>query len=181
MMQQSGAMMLEVPAVADAAALSACAQRIFCDTFAHMNYPPADLATFLEWAMGVDAYARLIADPAYALRIVRGADGAIVGFVKGGPNDLPLPDGDPLPAQTWELHQLYLDRSAQGSGIADAMMTFVEQEARARGTVALYLSVWVDNERAKRFYARHGFVEVGKNPFHVGSVVDDDRVWRKWL
>ena len=62
-----------VPTLADAAELSACAQRIFCDTFAHMNYPPDDLATFLEQAMGVEAYARQIADSAYALRIVRGA------------------------------------------------------------------------------------------------------------
>lgn len=170
-----------VPTLADAAELSACAQRIFCDTFAHMNYPPDDLATFLEQAMGVEAYARQIADSAYALRIVRGADGAMAGFVKGGPNDLPLPEGDPGPSETWELHQLYLDKSAQGSGVADAMMAFIDAEARARGTKALYLSVWVGNERAKRFYARHGFVEVGKNPFYVGAVVDDDRVWRKWL
>ncbi len=172
---------LDVPAGNDAAALSACAQAIFCQTFEHMNYPPDDLAAFLELAMGVDAYAAQIADPAYAIRIVRDADGAIIGFVKGGPNDLPLPDGDPERGRTWELHQLYLGKQAQGSGIADAMMTFVESEAQARGAAMLYLSVWVGNERAKRFYARHGYVEVGKNPFMVGTVVDDDRVWRKSL
>lgn len=181
MRQSTGEIVLEAPTVADAAPLSACAQRIFCDTFAHMNYPPDDLAAFLDTAMGPAAYARQIADAAFALRIVRDADGAIRGFVKGGPNDLPVPDGDPAPAKTWELHQLYLDKAVQGSGVADAMMDFIFAEARARGAEALYLSVWVGNERAKRFYARHGFVEVGKNPFYVGAVVDDDRVWRKWL
>lgn len=180
-MSGAGVHALLAPTLADAAELSACAQRIFCDTFAHMNYPPDDLAAFLEQAMGVGAYARQIADPAYALRIVHDADGAMLGFVKGGPNDLPQPDGDPARAKTWELHQLYLDKAAQGSGIANAMMDFIFAEARARGAEALYLSVWVGNERAKRFYARHGFVEVGKNPFYVGTVVDDDRVWRKWM
>ncbi len=180
-MSDSLAFALEIPSAKDAAALSSCAQAIFCDTFAHMGYPPDDLAAFLERAMGIDAYAGQIADPAYAIRIVRDVDGAIIGFVKGGPNDLPQPDGDPERARTWELHQLYLDKRAQGSGVANAMMACVEAEARARGAAALYLSVWVGNERAKRFYARHGFVEVGKNPFHVGTVVDDDRVWRKWL
>jgi predicted kinase len=34
-------------------------------------------------------------------------------------------------------------------------------------------------ERAKRFYTRHGFSEVGHCTFMLGDRVDDDRVWRK--
>ena len=50
--------------------------------------------------------------------------------------------------------------------------------ARARGMQDLYLTVWVENHRARRFYDRHGFVEVGKYPYVVGSTVDDDRILR---
>lgn len=172
---------LEVPGLEDATALSACAQAIFRDTFAYMNYPLDDLAAFLETAMGVSAYAAQIADPGYAMRVARNQAGEIVGFVKAGPNDLPMPDGEPARERTFELHQLYLNEGAKGTGLADRMMAFVECEAHERGAVAVYLSVYVENARAQRFYARHGYVEIGKNPFRVGSQVDDDRVWRKWL
>jgi diamine N-acetyltransferase len=172
---------LEAPRVEDAAALSACAQAIFRETFSYMNYPPSDLDAFLDSAMGVAAYAVQIADPAYALRVARDPGGGMVGFVKAGPNDLPMPDGEPPRERTYELHQLYLTDAAKGSGIADRMMAFVDAEARARGAEALYLSVFIENIRAQRFYARHGYVEIGRNPFPVGTVIDDDRVWRKWL
>jgi ribosomal protein S18 acetylase RimI-like enzyme len=169
---------IEEPQLADAAGLSALAQRVFCQTFAHMNYPPDDLAAFLASAMGEASYARQIADPAFCLRIARDEAGRMVGFIKCGPNDLPMPQGEPPHATTRELHQLYVDEVAQGTGLADALMHVALDDAAAHAASAIYLSVYVDNHRAKRFYARHGFVEIGKNPFAVGSVIDDDRVWR---
>lgn len=172
---------LAVPRIADAAAISAVAQESFRRTFHYKAYPADDLAAFLDDAMGESRYAAQLADPAYAVRVVRRADGGLAGFIKGGPNQLPMPDGEPPLTETWELHQLYLLPEAQGTGIADAMIDWIDAEARARGASALYLSVYVGNDRAKRFYARHGFREIGRNPFPVGNTIDDDRVWRKWL
>ena len=169
------------PTTADADALSAMAQASFCATFAHMHYPPGDLAQFLDEAMSPARYAAQIADPAFALRIAKDGEGRIIAFIKLGPNDLPLTPGEPERDATWELHQLYLREEAKGTGISDALMAWAVGEARARGAAALYLSVFVENHRARAFYARHGFTEVGKNPFRIGTVVDDDRVWRKWL
>lgn len=172
---------LEVPVLADADEISSVAQASFREAFAAVAYPPADLAAFLDSAMGVATYARQIADPDYGFRIARNVAGAIFGFAKTGPNDLPMPAGEPPLGRTRELHQLYLLPEAKGTGVADAMMAWVEEEARAHGAVALYLSVYIDNIRARRFYTRHGFVEIGKNPFQVGTVIDDDRVWKKVL
>lgn len=172
---------LDTPTLADAGEISAVAQTSFRQTFAARDYPPDDLASFLNRAMSERAYAAQIADADYGLRVARDATGAIIGFVKTGANGLPMSPGEPDRAMTRELHQLYLLDAAKGSGIADAMMRWVESDARSRGAVALYLSVYIDNHRARRFYARHGFVEIGRNPFPVGKVIDDDRVWRKWL
>lgn len=174
----SHAGVLEIPTPADAEDVSVMVQTSFRHAFADQNYPPADLAVFLDQAMGAATYARQIADPDYALRIARDAAGSIIGVIKMGPNDLPMPAGEPDRDQTRELHQLYLLDAAKGRGIADLMIQWGIAEARARGAVAVYLSVFVENTRAQRFYARHGFVEIGKNPFHVGTVVDDDRVWK---
>ena len=182
---------LETPTIADAPELSAMAQASFTDTFAYMQYPPADLERFLDSAMGAATYARQIADPDYAIRIARwGGDcgqGAICGFIKLGPNELPLPPGEPQPAPTpaspgtRELHQLYLTGAAQGTGLADALMAFALADARGRGAEALYLSVYVGNLKAQRFYTRHGFVEIGKVAFAVGDTIDDDRLWRRYV
>jgi ribosomal protein S18 acetylase RimI-like enzyme len=53
--------------------------------------------------------------------------------------------------------------------------------ARAQGAPEIYLTVFDHNERAKRFYARHGFEEVGRCTFQLGERVDDDRIWRARL
>ena len=168
------------PAVTDAAALSAMAQASFCDTFAYRDYPPEDLAGFLASAMGPARYAAQIADPAYALRVVRNLSNEIIGFIKMGPNDLPL-HGDDQADAVRELHQLYLLPAAKGTGMADFLMNWGLEWARAEGAKWLYLSVYIENIRAQKFYARHGFSEVGKNPFWVGSTCDDDRIWRRTL
>lgn len=51
----------------------------------------------------------------------------------------------------------------------------------AHGAPEIYLTVFDHNQRAKRFYARHGFEEVGHCTFRLGERVHDDRVWRKPL
>ncbi|GAA3260048.1 hypothetical protein GCM10020258_22280 [Sphingomonas yabuuchiae] len=42
----------------------------------------------------------------------------------------------------------------------------------------MILSVYVDNHRAKAFYARYGFVDVGRYDFPVGGTIDEDRIMR---
>ena len=49
--------------------------------------------------------------------------------------------------------------------------------ARERASI-LYLSVFVENDRAQAFYRRYGFVDVGRNAFRVGNHVDEDRIFR---
>jgi diamine N-acetyltransferase len=163
------------PTADDAAALSAMAEQAFTATFAHL-YPPADLAVFLHDWMPVAKVTAQIVDPAYTIRLARDADG-IIGYLKLGPIDFALPGGQPGDAAI-ELHHLYVLARGQGSGVAQALMDWALAEARARGARHIYLSVFVDNYRAQRFYTRHGFYEVGKNIFMVGTVADDDRIWR---
>ena len=42
----------------------------------------------------------------------------------------------------------------------------------------LYLSVFTDNHRARRFYSRYGFIEEGPYQFMVGNHADEDIVMR---
>ena len=57
-------------------------------------------------------------------------------------------------------------------------MDWATGAARETGASDVLLSVWVDNARARAFYARRGFVEVGAYVFRVGDHADDDRILR---
>lgn len=156
---------------ADGAALTAMAREAFTDTFGTL-YRPEDLAAFLDAAFGPGGLQAQIDDPRFSIRLAVDGD-AIAGFAKIGPVDFP---GDWGP-ETIELHQLYLLAPWKGQGVSQTLMDWVIATARERGFSQLVLSVYVDNVRAQRFYARYGMREIGRYEFRVGDQIDDDRIW----
>jgi GNAT superfamily N-acetyltransferase len=155
----------------DAALLAALSTRAFTETFGHL-YAPADLAAFLG-RLDEAGWAAELADPALAIRIAE-EDGVAAGFAKLGP---PAAAFTP-PGPHAELRQLYVLAPWHGTGLADALMGWTIEAARTHGAVALYLSVFIDNPRARRFYERHGFERVGSYIFMVGDQADEDDVMR---
>lgn len=167
------------PEAHDAAAIAVLAQRSFSTTFAGL-YRQQDLDTFFDGAMSARVYAEQLADPAFHFRVARSGD-TLVAFIKLGRCTLPLPDSEPPAADQFELKQLYLAPAAHGTGLADRLIGWAHETACDLGHRAIYLTVWVDNHRAKRFYARHGYVEIGRNPFRIGDHIDDDRIWKRGI
>jgi len=161
------------PTPADAPALCALACDTFIETFGHL-YSAADLRAFLDKTFGPTGLPVEMADPAFGLRIAE-VDGTMAGYCKVGPVYM---DIDTQGRRALELRQLYVRRSHHGSGIAAALMDWALDELKRRGAEDVYLSVWSENWRAQRFYARYGFVEVGRNIFMVGDQADDDRIWK---
>ena len=66
----------------------------------------------------------------------------------------------------------------QGHGVAQEMMDWAIRHGREHGAREIILSVYVDNHRARRFYQRYGFEEIGAYAFRVGETIDDDRLMR---
>ena len=69
----------------------------------------------------------------------------------------------------------------QGTGIGPALFDWAAERARERGARHLQLTVFVDNHRAKAFYERRGFAEVGRYAFMVGNHADEDIILRRAL
>jgi ribosomal protein S18 acetylase RimI-like enzyme len=159
---------------ADAAALDRIFDTSFCDTFAHL-YRTEDLEAFLT-SFGIADWQRQLSDSAFAFRIAE-LDGEPVGYVKLGPMKLPI-EHDP---NALLLDQLYVLKEHHGSGIARELMDWALAEAGRRGAADLYLTVYIDNHRARRFYDRYGFEAVGRYDFMVGSHADEDIIMRKAL
>lgn len=154
----------------DARALSIFARDTFVETFGHL-YPPQDLAAFIWTRYSPRIQRRELRDPSIHYRLALDDDG-IVGYSMVGPLRLPI-EGDGL-----ELSRLYVAPSVQGQGVAARLMEDAIAHARARGAAGLYLSVYEHNERAKRFYKRYGFEQVGEYDFMVGRARDRDLIWR---
>jgi len=157
--------------VADAPLLSRIGAESFTETFGHL-YTPENLAAFLT-NHSVENWEMELTDPRYTIRLAE-QDGEAVAFAKLGPPGLPFEVTGP----TAELKQFYVLKPWHGSGVAQALMAWVMGEARARGAEQLYLSVFIDNHRAQRFYARYGFEAVGSYAFMVGSHADEDIIMR---
>jgi ribosomal protein S18 acetylase RimI-like enzyme len=158
----------------DAEAIDQVFRASFCQTFAHL-YRPEDLAAFLG-QFTLDAWRSELGDPAFAF-LVAEADGGIVGYVKLGPLKL---DVEPSGAAIL-LSQLYVDPIHLGAGVGGALIDRAVEQSRRRGIAEMYLTVFVDNQRARRFYERYGFEAVGRYDFMVGSQADEDIIMRKVL
>ena len=158
----------------DAAALDRLFGTVFDDTFGHL-YQAEDREAFLA-SFGIADWAVQLGDSAYATRIAE-AEGEPAGYAKLGPMTLPLDIARPAIL----LNQLYVRKEHHGAGIAQELMEWVFAEARRRGAEELYLTVFIDNGRARRFYDRYGFEAVGRYDFMVGNHVDEDIILRKAL
>lgn len=157
-------------------ALAAMARQCFAETFGRL-YEATDLDPFLDHAYGAQGLLADMDDPQIEFRVAC-SDGAVLGYAKLSPLHAPAENAR---TGALELRQIYVLSKWQGTGIASTLMDWAIARARARGAPELYLTVFDHNQRAKRFYARHGFAESGRCTFRMGERVDDDRIWRKPL
>jgi len=156
---------------ADAEALAELGAHTFTHTFGHL-YEADDLETFLQ-NHSPENWDKELNDPAFEVQVAE-SDGQLVGYVKLGPPHLPFePRGEAA-----ELRQLYVVEEMKGQGVAQALMEWVIDRARDQRADYLYLSVFTENQRARRFYEKYGFEPEGTYAFMVGNHADEDIVMR---
>lgn len=153
------------------------ARRIFTDTFGRL-YDAAAFERFCDEVYRSDGtMSRDFGDPNVQWRVAH-VHGDPVGYAKLTPLRAPAPS----PRRgALELQQIYVLSDWHGSGVAARLMDWGLATARAESAPEIYLTVFDHNERAKRFYTRYGFTEVGRCDFQLGDRIDDDRIWRASL
>ncbi|MEJ7925941.1 GNAT family N-acetyltransferase [Sphingobium sp. AN641] len=156
----------------DARALAILGGATFLASFAH-DHPGDALVEHIRSAHSEDYYRAAIADPAQWLLLGETPLGAPVGYAMLTPPDLAVP----LEAGDIELKRIYLLSGWQGGGNGGDLMRHVMAQARSRGARRLLLAVYPQNEGARRFYARHGFEQIGRVIFMVGATSFEDLVY----
>lgn len=158
------------PGVAtDAAALAELAARTFSETFAADNRPE-DMALHSAHAYGTSQQQTELVDPHIATLLVE-VDDQLAGYAQLRSGVTPACVTGEKPIELWRF---YIAGPWQGRGLAQALMRKVESEAYRRGGRTLWLGVWERNERAKAFYYKNGFLDVGSHVFMVGTDAQTD-------
>lgn len=160
----------------DSAALSDLARRIYIDTFGATDNPE-DQRLFLSKAYTPEKQREEICDPKMITLLVE-CDGTLGAYAQlriGHTLDC-VRGPDPL-----EIMRFYVEKSFHGQGVAQQLMAEIEEIAGGLGAKTLWLGVWERNERAKAFYRKFGFREVGKKDFHVGTDQQTDLVFERPL
>ena len=162
--------------LADARPLADLAASTFLETFAVENRPE-DMALHVSRAYGVSQQEAELANPAMTTLLAE-VDGQLAGYAQLRANAAPDCVRGVAPLELWRF---YVAAPWHGRGIAHALMKGVETEARAREAQTLWLGVWERNERAKSFYRKCGFADVGSQVFVLGTDAQTDRIMVRLL
>ena len=141
------------------------AANAFRDTYG-AGYNSADIEDYVARAFTPAAFRAILDDPTSTLLIAEDA-AAPAGYahLRQTPAPACVPGAKPI-----ELVRLYLRKDAIGAGLGAAFMRQAFTLARSNGCDALWLGVEAQNERARRFYARWGFVDVGRKAFMLAGI-----------
>lgn len=152
---------------ADAELLAELGARTFSETFAADN-TDADMAAYLAEAFSPAQQAAELADPRATVLIAQTEepDNVAVGYAMVRSGDVPLEVSGEKPI---ELVRLYVSQASLGSGVGAALMQACLDEAKRQGYKTLWLGVWENNARARAFYGKWNFHEVGTHVFQLGE------------
>ncbi|HET6646934.1 MAG TPA: GNAT family N-acetyltransferase [Pyrinomonadaceae bacterium] len=148
----------------DAGLLSELGSHTFFETFAADN-THENMAAYLSRSFSPEQQAAELADPSCLFQIAE-LNGVPVGYsLLRSHDELPnIRAKNPI-----ELVRLYVSRESLGSGVGAALMQAAINEARQEGYETLWLGVWEHNHRARAFYRKWNFQEVGTHLFQLGG------------
>lgn len=176
-MKQTSDTVIRRASIADAALLAELGARTFVETFAADNRPE-DMTAYLASSFGLKQQAAELADPR-SLFLIAEINGTGAGYARmhGGAN----PPSGVTKNQPIELVRLYVSQDWIGRGIGALLMQGCLIEAAQKGYSTIWLGVWEHNLRARAFYRKWNFQEVGKHVFQLGNDLQTDILMQRFL
>jgi diamine N-acetyltransferase len=156
---------------ADALCLGVLATQVFLDTYAPEGIRPA-LANEALNAFSTHAFQVLLAQPQTFIWVAE-VKQHLVGFAQVSLGTAQALVVSPAPA---ELDRLYVQEPFTRRGVGTALIGHAQAEAARLGADTLWLTPWVGNARALRFYAKHRYVDLGATWFEMGQERHQNRV-----
>ena len=176
-MKQNTDTVVRLASAADAALLAEIGARTFVETFAADN-TPEDMSAYLAASFGQDQQAAELADPD-SLFLIAEIEGTAAGYSRmhGGA----VPPSGVTGNKPIELVRLYVSQDWLGRGIGALLMHACLSEATQKGYDTVWLGVWEHNLRARAFYRKWKFQEVGTHVFQLGNDSQTDILMQRLL
>ena len=156
----------------DAAVIADFARQTFETAFGRDN-DPEDMRAYLDSCFTIRQIRKELHKPDVNYLLAY-SDKRLVGYVKleAGP-----PPGYDAAIKPVQLSRIYVASHLLGKGFGSQLMQLTLQECRQQGYESVWLGVWDQNLRARRFYERCGYIEIGKKSFILGSDTQVDTVY----
>lgn len=138
---------------------------------------PRNIAAFIAENLSEERFREYLADPDRTVLVAR-RDDRIVGYamlIHGVPDDDDVQRAVPSRPAV-EVSKLYVLPDHHGAGVSAALMRAALAEAAELGAACVCLGVNQQNQRAQRFYAKHGFRVNGTKTFRLGAGIENDFV-----
>jgi diamine N-acetyltransferase len=165
------------PAVAaDALTLGVLSMQVFLETYAPNGIRP-DLAREVLQQHSTEAFAAALARDDQRL-VVAERDGHLLGFAHWRPGA--AHEGVPA-RRPAELFRLYVLQRFTGTGLGTQLLRAAEAAAAEEGADTLWLTAWAGNERARAFYARRGYADVGTTAYVIEGIAYENRLFARAL
>src|SRR6266851_2770372 len=151
-------------ASADAQLLAELGAQTFSETFAADN-TPKDMAAYIAASFNPAQLESELSD-SRSIFLIAEIDGVAVGYARLHAGDIAKSVEGEKPI---ELVRLYVSTQWLGRGVGEALMRACISEVRNGGYRTVWLGVWERNSRARAFYRKWAFHEVGKHIFQLGE------------
>ena len=107
-----------------------------------------------------------------ALTYVLEKDNEVVGYISGG-----LQRKDSYPTYEGELYSIYLMKSATGSGGGRLLVDTLVKKFKTIGIRSMMVIVFIDNDRAIRFYKNLGGEFIGIETIKIENQILEEQVY----
>ena len=162
--------------VGDALCIGVLGMQVFLETYAPDGIRP-DLAREVLQTLSPDVTAAALAldDQRF---IVAERDGHLLGFAHWRPRAAHQGVRAQAPA---ELFRLYVLQRFAGGGLGTRLLRAAEAAAAAAGADTMWLTAWSGNARARAFYPRRGYADVGATTYVIDGIAYENRLFVRSL
>jgi GNAT superfamily N-acetyltransferase len=165
------------PAVAaDALCIGVLGMQVFLETYAPDGVRP-DLAREVLQLLSPETTATALARDDQRFIVAERA-GHLLGFAHWRPGAAHEGVHADRPA---ELFRLYVLLRFAGSGLGTRLLRAAEEAAAAEGADTMWLTAWAGNARARAFYPRRGYTDVGETAYVIEGIAYENRIFVRGL
>ena len=165
----------------DVALLQKISQTTFSQAFSAQSNPDY-LKAYMDGAFDIEKLSKEMQNPEskfYVATCGKGRDYQMMGYLKlntGSAQSEVVDLESPL-----EIERIYVLNEYQGRGVGKTLFDTALEFANTHNCQHIWLGVWEHNDKALRFYEKHGFEPFGSHIFQMGPDEQIDVLMRKKL